>query len=99
LACTIIGYLLQLLNILFILGLECISVSLSNAIYHLQTIFTVGLSVWIFQDCFSVAEAFGIVLSTVGVAVIAVPPLLLAFRNVGSFRTSWENGKAFWIRT
>lgn len=75
-SCAVISYLLLALNILLVIGLECISVSLSNAMYQLQTVFTVGLSVWLLQDRFVLPQALGIFLSVVGVAMIVLPPLL-----------------------
>lgn len=76
-ACAIISYMLLVLNFLFIVGLECVSVSLSNAIYQLQTPFTVGLSVCVLKDTFILSEALGIFLSLVGVALIVLPPLVV----------------------
>jgi drug/metabolite transporter (DMT)-like permease len=76
LACAVISYTLQILNILYIVGLECIPFSLSNAIYQLQTIFTVGVSVCFLKDKFVLSEAVGIFVSVVGVAWIVLPPLL-----------------------
>jgi drug/metabolite transporter (DMT)-like permease len=76
LACAVISYTLQVLNILYIIGLECIPFSLSNAIYQLQTIFTVGVSVCLLKDKFVLSEAVGILVSVVGVAWIVLPPLL-----------------------
>ena len=75
-SCAVISYLLLALNILLVIGLEHISVSLSNAMYQLQTVFTVGLSVWLLQDRFVLPQALGILLSVVGVAMIVLPPLL-----------------------
>jgi drug/metabolite transporter (DMT)-like permease len=73
--CTIISYTLQVLNILLIVGLECITVSLSNAVYQLQTVFTVGLSVCLLQDPFGPSDAIGSLVSVLGVALIVLPPL------------------------
>ena len=76
LMCIAMNYTLQVLNILFIAGLDCISVSLSNAVYQLQTVFTIAMSVTFLKDKFVLAEAIGILVSTVGVAMIVIPPLL-----------------------
>lgn len=75
LVCAVISYMLLVLNFLYIVGLECVSVSLANAIYQLQTPFTVALSVCILKDKFVMSEAVGVVLSLGGVALIVVPPL------------------------
>lgn len=76
LSCTVISYLLQILNVLLIMSLGCISVSLSNALYQLQAIFTLGLSVGLLKDDWVQAQAMGAVISFVGVALIVLPPLL-----------------------
>ena len=77
LACAIIAFNLQILNVLYIVGLECIPMTLANAIYQLQTIFTFGLSVCFLKDKFVLSEAVGILVSLVGVAWIVLPPVLL----------------------
>lgn len=74
--CTFISYMLQLLNILMILGLQCISVSLSNGVYQLQTVFTVFLSVTIFRDKLVAVEILGIAVALVGISLIVVPPIM-----------------------
>jgi len=75
LACAAISYALQFLNITYIIGVECISVSLSNAIYQLQTVFTVGLSACLLSDKFTKAHVVGVAVSTLGVAMVVLPPL------------------------
>jgi len=80
--CAATSYLLLLLNILMIVGLRCVSVSLSNAIYQLQTPFTIALSVFMLGDSFVESEAIGILLSFTGVCLIVIPPL-------------WEEGGQF----
>ncbi|CAB9502423.1 EamA-like transporter family [Seminavis robusta] len=89
--CALFAFALQFLNVLLVVGLGCVSVSLSNAVYQLQTIFTVGLSVWCLHDQFVMAEACGIVLSIVGVSVIVIPPLLWAEDEEESESTSCSN--------
>eukprot|EP00588_Corethron_pennatum_P019815 CAMPEP_0194311042 /NCGR_PEP_ID=MMETSP0171-20130528/8023_1 /TAXON_ID=218684 /ORGANISM="Corethron pennatum, Strain L29A3" /LENGTH=404 /DNA_ID=CAMNT_0039064983 /DNA_START=94 /DNA_END=1305 /DNA_ORIENTATION=+ len=74
-ACVAISYALLVLNVLFIVGLRHVSVATSNAIFQLQTPFTVGLSVWLLQDGFVMSEAAGVSVSLVGVALIVFPPL------------------------
>lgn len=74
--------LLLCINILWVIGLtHDVSVSTSNAIYQLQTGVTVGLSVIWLKHRFVVAEALGIGLSLIGVAIIVVPPLLSSDDN------------------
>ena len=74
--------LLLCINILWVLGLtHDVSVSTSNAIYQLQTGVTVGLSVVWLKHRFVMAEALGIVMSMIGVAIIVVPPLLSSDDN------------------
>uniref|UniRef100_A0A7S1ZP28 EamA domain-containing protein n=1 Tax=Trieres chinensis TaxID=1514140 RepID=A0A7S1ZP28_TRICV len=75
-ACAAISCLLIALNILFVIGLECVSVATSNAIYQLQTAFTIGLCVWILGDKFSLSEGVGLAASLIGVALIVLPPLV-----------------------
>jgi drug/metabolite transporter (DMT)-like permease len=82
-SCSVISYLLLALNILLVIGLECMSVSLSNAMYQLQTVFAVGLSVWLVKDRFVLSQALGMFLSTAGVAMIVLPPLLSNNSNDG----------------
>lgn len=76
LACAMLSYLLQILNILVVLGLECISVSLSNGIYQVQTAFTLGLSVLLLKDQLVYAEALGLLISLMGIGIMVVPPIL-----------------------
>lgn len=73
--CLLISYLLLALNILMVLGLQCISVSLSNAIYQLQTPLTILLSMIWLQEQFHTVQGLGMVLSLLGVAWIVLPPL------------------------
>lgn len=68
--------LLLALNILWIIGLNHISVAVSNAVYQLQAAVTVGLSVWCLGSCFVEAEGIGVVISLVGVVLIVIPPLV-----------------------
>jgi drug/metabolite transporter (DMT)-like permease len=68
--------LLLALNILWIIGLDYISVALSNAVYQLQAAVTVGLMVWCLGTKFTYSEAIGIAISLLGVALIVIPPLL-----------------------
>jgi len=81
LVCTLISCMLLVLNFLYIVGLDCVSVSLSNAVYQLQTPFTIGLSVYFLKDTFVASEAVGIILSLVGVALIVLPPLVGVTNN------------------
>jgi len=83
LACAGISFALQVLNIFYIVGLGRITVSLSNAIYQLQTVFTVGLSVCLLGDKFVRSEAVGMLVSVVGVALIVLPPLLRGSESNG----------------
>jgi drug/metabolite transporter (DMT)-like permease len=76
--CAAQTVLLQFLNVLFVVGLACVPISFSNAIYQLQTVFTVGLSVWCLNDRLVLAEGVGILLSIMGVGCIVLPPLLEA---------------------
>jgi drug/metabolite transporter (DMT)-like permease len=73
--CIIISYLLLMLNMLMVLGLDCISVSLSNAIFQLQTPFTIILSAAWLKDQFQYIEGIGMILSMIGVTCIILPPL------------------------
>ena len=75
LACAVISQTLTLLNVLLIFGLECISVGLSNAVYQLQIVFSVGLSVCLLKDRFGPSEVVGVLVSVTGIALIAFPPL------------------------
>lgn len=92
-ACLAISLTLQLLNILLILSLECISVPLSNAVYQMQTLFTVGLSVGLLRDDFVLSEAIGVVISTLGVAFIVIPPL---YYPVGDPTASEKDSTCSW---
>ena len=74
-SCVFIAYMLQVLNVLMIVGLECIPVSLSNAIYQLQTAFTIGLSVFLLHDRFVFSQGLGILVSILGVSLMVLPPL------------------------
>ena len=74
--CVIIVYILHMLNILMMIGLECISVALSNAVFQLQAVFCVGLSVVLLKDTFTQSQAMGMIVASVGVSGIVLPPLL-----------------------
>jgi drug/metabolite transporter (DMT)-like permease len=77
LGCSYVMQMLLLaLNILWIIGLNHISVAVSNAVYQLQAAVTVGLSVWCLGSYFAEAEGIGIVISLVGVVLIVIPPLV-----------------------
>ncbi|KAG7346306.1 EamA-like transporter family protein [Nitzschia inconspicua] len=73
--CVCISQLLMALNVFMVSGLQCISVSLSNAIYQLQTPLTILLSMIWLKERFCATQAKGIILAIVGVAFIVVPPL------------------------
>ena len=73
--CAAISSALQFLNISYILGLECISVSLSNAAFQLQTVFTIGLSSCLLKDEVVLSTKLGVFLSALGVATVVLPPL------------------------
>lgn len=73
--CAAISSALQFLNISYILGLECISVSLSNAAFQLQTVFTIGLSSCLLKDEVVLSTKLGVFLSALGVAMVVLPPL------------------------
>jgi len=88
LICAGISYLLLLLNILMIVGLRCISVGLSNAIYQLQTPFTIALSVFLLGDKFLESEAIGIFLCFLGVCLIVAPPLSKG--DEGDYQFCWS---------
>lgn len=91
--CAVISYMLMLLNVFMVLGLQCISVSLSNAVYQLQTPMTVALSVCCLRrrETWMRAEFIGIVLSLAGVLLIVLPPLLSS-EDVGQDDTSRQVG-------
>jgi drug/metabolite transporter (DMT)-like permease len=74
--CAAQTLMLQFLNVLFVVGLACLPISVSNAVYQLQTVFTVGLSVWCLNDRLVLVEGVGILLSIIGVGCIVLPPLL-----------------------
>eukprot|EP00542_Grammatophora_oceanica_P001819 CAMPEP_0194065852 /NCGR_PEP_ID=MMETSP0009_2-20130614/85694_1 /TAXON_ID=210454 /ORGANISM="Grammatophora oceanica, Strain CCMP 410" /LENGTH=450 /DNA_ID=CAMNT_0038718743 /DNA_START=67 /DNA_END=1419 /DNA_ORIENTATION=+ len=72
-------YVVLILNITWIIGLVHVSVATSNAVYQLQMVATLALSVWILKRpfrCFSL-QTLGIAISMFGVALIVVPPLLI----------------------
>jgi len=73
LACAFISYLLLALNILYIVGLHRISVGMSNAIFQLQTPFTMGLSVLLLNDKLVASEGLGVIVSLIGVCFILMP--------------------------
>jgi hypothetical protein len=73
--CVGISHLLLALNVFMVLGLQCVSVSLSNAIYQLQTPMTIVLSIVWLNNRFYAVQGVGMILSLVGVALIVVPPL------------------------
>lgn len=75
LACALMNYASILVNTLYIIGLECISVALGNAICQLQAAFTVGFAVFLLGDQFLLIQMIGIGASFVGVALLVVPPL------------------------
>jgi solute carrier family 35 protein F5 len=67
---------LAALNILWIIGLDNISASASNAVYQLQTGVTIALSVWVLGDRFVArSQGLGILLSISGVGLVVGPPL------------------------
>mmetsp|Transcript_536 Transcript_536/g.896 ORF Transcript_536/g.896 Transcript_536/m.896 type:complete len:482 (+) Transcript_536:138-1583(+) len=88
--CSLIAYMLMCLNVFMVLGLECISISLSNAVYQLQTPITLAFSVgcclkqqqkrrqWV------PAEVIGILVSITGILAIVLPPILKPADNNGS---------------
>lgn len=69
-------FLLLSLNILWVVGLLHISVAVSNAIYQLQVAVTIGLDVWWLGDRLLGVEILGILISSLGVALIVIPPIL-----------------------
>eukprot|EP00980_Cylindrotheca_fusiformis_P021129 scaffold8114_cov126-Cylindrotheca_fusiformis.AAC.15 len=75
--CAVIAYMLILLNVFMVMGLECISVSLSNVVYQIQTPVTMTLSFCCLgrkEKCLR-AEMIGIAVSLAGILLIVVPPL------------------------
>lgn len=74
--CTFISYLLQVLNICMILGLDCISVSLSNGVYQIQAGITVVFSVWWLGDSCSRIEVAGLGVAGVGITLLVLPPIV-----------------------
>jgi hypothetical protein len=76
--CIVIAYMLMLLNVFLVLGLECISISLSNAVYQLQTPLTLTLSVCCLQTRgkWVRAESIGLLVSLAGILFIVLPPLM-----------------------
>jgi drug/metabolite transporter (DMT)-like permease len=77
--CVLVSYTLLVLNVFMVLGLECISVTLSNAVYQIQTPLTLLVSVYCLQrrEQWVLAEIIGIAISLVGILLIVLPPLLL----------------------
>jgi drug/metabolite transporter (DMT)-like permease len=74
--CILIIYMLAALNILWIIGLDNISASTSNAVYQLQTGVTIALSVWVLGDRFVAgSQGLGMLLSISGVGLVVGPPL------------------------
>jgi hypothetical protein len=76
LSCLLISWLLQFLNVLMIVGLKCISVILSNALYQFQAVFTLGLSVGLLKDPLTASQVAGVLVSMVGITWIVTPSLL-----------------------
>jgi len=76
-SCAGIAFLLTATNIAFIVGLECISIALSNAISKLQTAFTACFSVMMLGDKFVQSELIGLILSFCGAVMIVLPPLVI----------------------
>jgi drug/metabolite transporter (DMT)-like permease len=83
--------LLLLLNMAWVVGLTHISVAMSNAIYQLQAIVTIGLSVLCLKSRFVAAEAFGMMLSLLGVAIMVVSPLMVAEEEGSTSEISSDN--------
>jgi solute carrier family 35 protein F5 len=105
--CFATSFLLLALNIFMVLGLKCISVSLSNAIFQLQAPLTIVLSVVWLKDRFLAIQGIGMLLSMIGVAAIVLPPLdhenacvkgmwetMLSASIGGIYLTSWR-----WLET
>lgn len=75
LSCLVISWLLQFLNVLMIVGLKCISISLSNTLYQLEAGFTLALSVGLLNDPLDKSKVAGIFVSMIGIAWIMAPAL------------------------
>jgi len=60
----------------WVLGLVYISVSTSNAIYQLQCVFAVILSVLILKEQFPKHKRIGVFIAFVGITLVVLPPLL-----------------------
>lgn len=93
LACAVISYLLQFLNVLMMFGLECISVSLSNGVYQIQMIFTIALSVILLHDRLVWAEVVGLSVSLVGIVLLVVPPILLDDISLEALTCPWRQSR------
>jgi drug/metabolite transporter (DMT)-like permease len=78
LSCLLISWMLQFLNVLAIVGLKCISVSLSNALYQSQAVFTLSFSVCMLRDRLAKSQVGGMFVSLLGILWIVLPPLLLS---------------------
>jgi hypothetical protein len=107
LICVAISYSLLALNVFMLLGLECISLSLTFAIFQLETPLTIVLSVFWLKDRFLLIQGTGMILSMVGVATIVMPALdhkdaclkgvaeIVAASAIGAFYlTTWR-----WLET
>jgi len=87
-SCLAMMYLLIVINILWVFGLDRISVSIANAVIQTQTGMTVALSVWILGDRFVFSQGLGIVVSLFGVLLIVVTPLYNKGADHGENHTS-----------
>jgi hypothetical protein len=70
------GIILYLGNLGYVSGLRYISVALGSALSQGEAPLTVFLSVMVLGRCFETWEKRGIALSLMGIALIAIPPLL-----------------------
>ncbi|KAL3939833.1 MAG: hypothetical protein SGBAC_005511 [Bacillariaceae sp.] len=91
--CSLIAYMLMCLNVFTVLGLECISMSLSNAVYQLQTPITLAFSVGCVQQKrqWVPAEVIGILISITGILAIVLPPV----RESGSDESILHSSQCF----
>jgi drug/metabolite transporter (DMT)-like permease len=79
--CLVFLYAMIFLNVLWIVGLNTMSVATSNAVYQLQVPTTVALSTWLLKSRVDLQKFLGILVSVAGVCMIVIPPLLTTAAN------------------
>ena len=90
-ACIGLSFLLTAAHILYVIGLQKISVASSNAAYQVQAACTLSLSVLVFGGHFQTMEIIGIFLSLLGIAAIVIPPLFLVADTSSNANSTTNN--------